>query len=255
MNFKKAIIFDIYGEFGHFRKFNTTTSPLTFSLPTPSAVFGMLGAILGIEREDSQNTVNEDENHLRKVFSAENAYIAIRPISRIKKVNMAFNLLITSSSPNTFYNIKPSGRSQIEFELLKNPRFRIYLCWNHLLRNNLIERLEDKNFYFNPYLGLAQMTANIDYIGEKKLNKIIKEDYVDFCSAINLSEIDSDNPIDIDYMKSRVFQLETFPLEMNVDRTISRYGEVLTEMNGFNVKAVPNDKSFSIIDEGNVQFL
>ena len=52
MTSKTAIIFDVYGEYGHFRKFNTTTSPLTYSIPTPSAIFGLLGAVLGIERED-----------------------------------------------------------------------------------------------------------------------------------------------------------------------------------------------------------
>lgn len=255
MNCEKAIIFEIYGEYGHFRKFNTTTSPLTYSIPTPSAIYGVLGAVLGIEREDYHNKVAKKNNHLRRVFSAENASIAIRPISPIKKVNIGFNLLITGKSSKTFFNISQNGRSQIEYELLKDPKFRIYLCWNHTLRNDLKERLENKNFHFNPYLGISQMTANIDYIGEKVLNEITKKDYVEFCTAINLSEIDSENPIDTDYIKDRVFQLETFPLVMDVDRSISCYGEVLTEMNGYSVKAITNSKSFSIKNEGNVQFL
>ena len=95
MTSKTAIIFDVYGEYGHFRKFNTTTSPLTYSIPTPSAIFGLLGAVLGIEREDSHNKIREKKEHLREVFSNKNASLAIRPISEIKKVNIGFNLLDT----------------------------------------------------------------------------------------------------------------------------------------------------------------
>ena len=51
MNYKGILIFDISSEFGHFRKYNTTTSPLSYSIPTRTAVAGILGAILGMERE------------------------------------------------------------------------------------------------------------------------------------------------------------------------------------------------------------
>jgi hypothetical protein len=42
---------------------------------------------------------------------------------------------------------------------------------------------------------------------------------------------------------------------MQIDRKIKRYGEILVEMNGNSVKAIPNKKSFFIKDEGNIQFL
>lgn len=253
MNSKTALIFDIYGEYGHFRKFNTTTSPLTYSIPTPSAIFGLLGAILGIEREDSHNKIREGSQHLREVFSGKNASVAVKPISEIKKVNIGFNLLDTGSY-QSFFNV--TNRTQIEYELLKDPGFRIYLNWDHPLKNELIKRLKNKSFYFNPYLGISQMTANINYIGEKELNGISQSGYVDFITAINLSEIQSEKePLDIDFIKDRVFQVETFPLDMQINRTIKRYGEILIEVNGDNVRALSNTKSFLIEDEGNIQFL
>lgn len=250
---KTALIFDVSGEYGHFRKFNTTTSPLTYSIPTPSAIFGILGAILGIEREDSNNKIREGEEHLREIFSAENAAVAIKPLSEIKKVNIGFNLLDTGSY-QTFFNI--TNRTQIEYEILKDPNFRIYLNWEHPLKMELGERLKNKRFHFNPYLGISQMTASIDYIDEKKLTILSEKDYVDFDTAINLSEIQSEKaPIAVDFIKDRVFQVETFPLDMQIDRKINRYGEILIEMNGDNIRAMPNQKSFSVENEGNIQFL
>lgn len=250
---KTALIFDISGEYGHFRKFNTTTSPLTYSIPTPSAIYGLLGAVLGIEREDSQNKVRAKSEHLREIFSNKNALIAIRPLSEIKKVNIGFNLLDTGSS-QSFFNV--TNRTQIEYEILKDPRFRIYLSWNHHLKSELIDRLKNKRFHFNPYLGISQMTANIEFVAEKKITEISENDYIDFSTAINLSEIQSEKtPIDIDFIKERVFQVETFPLDMQIDRTIKRYGEILVEMNGDNVMALPSKNSFTLENEGNIQFL
>ncbi|TLF47035.1 type I-B CRISPR-associated protein Cas5b [Maribacter aurantiacus] len=252
MTSKTALIFDISGEYGHFRKFNTTTSPLTYSLPTPSAIYGVLGAVLGIEREDSLNKIKVGKEHLREVFSNSNASVAIRPLSEIKKVNIGFNLLDTGSY-QSFFNV--TNRTQIEYELLKDPNYRIFLNWDHRLRNELIERLKSKRFHFHPYLGLSQMSANIEYVGEKELSEV-PNNYLDFSTAINLSELDTENaPVDINFIKERVFQVETFPLDMQTDRTINRYGEILVEMNGDSIRAKSNKKSFAIASEGNIQFL
>lgn len=250
---KTTLIFDISGEYGHFRKFNTTTSPLTYSIPTPSAIYGVLGAVLGIEREDSHNKIGEDREYLREIFSSQNAAVAVKPLSEIKKVNIGFNLLDTGSS-QSFFNI--TNRTQIEYEILKDPKFRIYLNWEHPLKSELKKRLQSKNFHFNPYLGISQMTADINYVDEKNLIKAPSKDYEEFTTAINLSDIESEKPpIDIDFIKDRVFQVETFPLDMQIDRKINRYGEILVEMNGDSVRAIPNRKSFFIEDEGNIQFL
>src|SRR5699024_12585579 len=112
MNSKKVIIFDISGEYGHFRKFNTTTSPLTYSIPTPSAVIGILGAVLGIEREDSNGKMPDGKEFLHTIFSAQNTRIAIRPMAKFKKVNIGFNLLTTLNSTKSFFNI--TNRTKIK---------------------------------------------------------------------------------------------------------------------------------------------
>ena len=43
----KTLVFDIWADIGHFRKYYTTSSPLTFSFPSPPTIAGMLGAIIG----------------------------------------------------------------------------------------------------------------------------------------------------------------------------------------------------------------
>ena len=47
----KVLVFDVWADYGHFRKYYTTSSPLTFSIPPPPTVAGMLGAIVGSPRD------------------------------------------------------------------------------------------------------------------------------------------------------------------------------------------------------------
>lgn len=47
----KVLAFDIWADYAHFRKFYTTTSPLTFSFPPPPTIAGILGAIYGTEKK------------------------------------------------------------------------------------------------------------------------------------------------------------------------------------------------------------
>src|SRR5699024_11419005 len=129
---------------------------------------------------------------LHTIFSAQNTRIAIRPMAKVKKVNIGFNLLKTLKSPQSFFNI--TNRTQIEYEILKDPVFRIYLEWKHELRSELVRRLKSKEFYFNPYLGISQMTADVVWVKEDELQEINSSEYIDFISAVNISEINSDQP-------------------------------------------------------------
>ena len=45
----KVIIFDVKGKVAHFRRPDTTSTQLTYPFITPTAVKGLVGAILGIE--------------------------------------------------------------------------------------------------------------------------------------------------------------------------------------------------------------
>ena len=68
MNSKEILIFDIQSEYGHFRKYNTTTSPLTYSIPTRTAIAGILGAILGMERELRDGVYPEGAEPVQEFF-------------------------------------------------------------------------------------------------------------------------------------------------------------------------------------------
>jgi CRISPR-associated protein Cas5h len=253
MNSKEILIFDISSEYGHFRKYNTTTSPLTYSMPTRTAVAGILGAILGMERELQDGIYPDGAEPVQEFFSKQNSDIAIQIINPVKKENVAINLINTKKS---FYDLTKSGRTQIEFELLKDLKFRIYVGINDKPKvfSELVERIKNRRHHFSPYLGLAQFTATIDFIGIETTVKYTNNnlDFVEIITAVNLSKINTDNPVDFDY--SAMYSANNMPMEMNRDREVQEYSEVLIEKNGLPIK-VRSSEYFKIENVGNILFL
>jgi CRISPR-associated protein Cas5h len=241
MKSDKILIFDISGEYAHFRKYNTTTSPLTYSIPPRTAVSGLLGAIIGIDRF----------NYI-EVFSKKNADIAVQVINPVKKVNMAFNLLDTKHS---FFNIK--NRTQIEFELIKDARYRIFFMMNNQeLFKQITDNISNNIHHFSPYLGLSQFTAKIDFIDIKTGTENKSKEYIEIISALNLNYCDKNNPVKFDY--NLKYSSNTMAISMILDekreRTVTEYADVLIELEGKPILAKTHSYT-EIKDFGNVMFL
>ena len=253
MNYKEILIFDISSEYGHFRKYNTTTSPLTYSIPTRTSIAGILGAVLGMEREISEGIYPEGAIPVQEFFSKDNSDIAIQIINPVKKQTVAMNLVNTKTS---FYNLSKAGRTQIEFELLKDAKFRIYLSINNNQDtfNELTERIKEKKHYYSPYLGLAQFTANLDFVDTVNAEFIENKEkkYIDIQTAVNLSKIKDENPVSFDY--SAMYSANNMPVEMNRNREVQEYSEVLIERNGLPIKARV-ENYYKINHGGNIVFL
>lgn len=253
MNYKEILIFDISSEYGHFRKYNTTTSPLSYSIPTRTAIAGLMGAILGMEREVADGVFPEGAIPVQEFFSKANSEIAVQIINPVKKENVAMNLINTKKS---FYDLSKAGRTQIEFELVKNVKYRIFVALinNEAVFNDLTERIKMKKHHFSPYLGLAQFTATIDFVDVKQAERIENQEkhYIDIISAVNLSKIVGEKPIEFDY--SAMYSANNMPIEMNRNREIQEFSEVLIEKNGLPVKAKV-ENYYRVENHGNILFL
>lgn len=263
MSYKQVLIFDISSEYGHFRKFNTTTSPLTYSVPTRPAIAGILGSIVGLEREIGPNKYGEGVIPVAELLSRENALIAVQVLEPVKKVYVGFNLVSTKNFRD-YFNINERDnngsikdayrRTQIEFELLKNPKFRIFISWeNQELFKTLIENVRRNATYFTPYLGLSQFSAEIKFVDVCQADLLQSDDFVEVISAINLSEIAGDDAVLFDY-ESGKYTSDTMAIELQRDRIAKAYAEVLLETNG---KAVPVKlkKYYKVQNYGNISFL
>lgn len=251
MNSKEVLIFDIQGEYGHFRKYNTTTSPLTYSIPTRTAIAGILGAILGMERELRDGVYPEGAEPVQEFFSKERSDMAVQIMRPVKKENIGFNLINTKMS---FYDLTRAGRTQIEFELVKDLHYRIYLAMEDVAKfEELSERIENKRHHFTPYNGLAQFTAQIDFV-QRTTAKEVKSNgaFTEIITAVNMSKLQGEPPVE--FQREYFYSANNMPIAMNRDREVLEYSEVLIEKNGNPLKVKVCD-FYTIDGIGNILFL
>lgn len=161
----KLLSFDIWGEFAVFRRPYSTTSPLTYPFPTRTAIAGFISAILGLDR----NSYYED-------FNKDNSGIGIQLLSPIKRTHIGQNLIATNKG-YYLWDINENPRTQILFEVLKEPKFRIF-AWlkKEDLYTSLKNRLINHTCIYTPYLGLAPMIANFQFHKEFSNIKMKKKE-------------------------------------------------------------------------------
>ncbi len=218
-----VIVFDIWGDYGHFKKFHTTASPLTFSFPPPTAVIGIVAAILGMDK------VSYWEN-----FSSDNTRVAVRIIRPVKKIRTGINVIETKSAGPMFNRIKQ--RSQIKYEYLKDAHYRIFFSHDDLsLMQQLQGMLCEHKSKYTLSLGTAQMLAGFSYVGKYEAQKVADDDYVQVDSVFPLEENQKEDSKIIIFEENRQYTKEIVSTRMNTNREVLVYKTVLFDMNASSI--------------------
>jgi CRISPR-associated protein Cas5h len=222
---EKVIAFDIWGDYAHFKKFHTTASPLTFSIPPPTAVMGMLGAILGLKPGEYQRELNG------------RVKISIKVMSELKKTRMGVNWIDTKTAMQ-LNRIK--NRTQILVEYLRNPNYRVYIySVDSDLHGRLKLMLSQHISIYTLYLGITECIASFSYFGE----------FDAYSGKEELSAISSVIPMDIfaevqnpiKFEPSRKYVRERMPIKMDENRKVELYQDVIIETTGQAILCKPKE--------------
>lgn len=213
----KVLVFDIWGDYGHFRKFYTTSSPLTFSFPTPYTIAGILGAIYGAGKDE-----------YLKIFSLDRFKIALKIINPVKKVRMGINLINTKGGFWTLYsNQYHEPRTQIRTEFLKEPYFRIYFVHEDKeIFKKITELLKEHKSVYTVSLGLSELLADFKYIGEYDSEAKSDDEMVELQTPIVETNLIK-NGLGIESGKK--YFKEKMPIRMNQDRIVEKYDDIIFE--------------------------
>jgi len=240
VRFDKILAFDVWADYAHFRKFYTTTSPLTFSFPPRTALCGLIAAIVGLEKE---------ENEYLKYFPFEEAFIGVRILKPIKKVMIAQNLIHTKDAKGPGMNLI-TKRTQIRFEFLKWPMFRIYFAYagkEEKLKNLKQYLIEHKSVY-TPVLGLSENIADFKFTGEYDYESKQCSDYVPIQSVIPLGQVSDDYGTNFDY--DAEYFSERHALILSTERVVTKYDDILFERNGRPIEIKLKGNYFELRNSG-----
>lgn len=226
---ERVIVFDVWGDYAHFRKNYSTSSPLTYSFPPRTALSGLIGAISGLDKTE----------YFRHFFK-DSAKIGCKILAPVKKVRIGLNLIDTKSAVK-MHLIK--NRTQIRFEFVKDPKYRVYFSHSDgQFYKNIENHLVDHQSVYTPCLGLSELVCNFAFVGEFGMKR----------SGEEVQTIDSVIPgkclLDTDFEAGNEYFSEVMPCEMGEDRVVTDYSEILFERNGKGIRA--NAKELWVVENG-----
>jgi len=215
----RVLAFKIFGDFAHFRRFYTTSSPLTYSIPPVPTIRGMVGAIMGFEK----NEYLEKTQHLK---------IGVKIENPIQRTRMGINLIFTKGKSGKFdptlleENKEGSAvRTQIKMELLQDVCYKIYITGNEEFLKDLHDKLLNHQTFYTLSLGLSELLAYFSFEGvyeatEEKESNIVH-------SAVPVSEVKS-----LDVKKVTNVVKERIPIIMLPNRQVKKYEDVIFNIHG-----------------------
>jgi CRISPR-associated protein Cas5 subtype I-B len=143
----KGVLFNLKGNYGHFRKPETNNNPLTHDFITKTALIGLIGSVLGLEREEMKELFPQLSDDLLYGISVQNS---------VKKESWAFTL-------RKVVDILDKAPKQMEF--LKNPENKIALALKSeksaSIFNEFVSAIRQSEAKFTPVLGLHNCPAEI----------------------------------------------------------------------------------------------
>lgn len=223
-----ALAFEITAPIAMFRRPYTTTSSISFPLPPPTAVAGLIAGIVGVNN-------GSDIESFSAAYWDEMAgtQIAVSVLNRIAWYTAAVN----------FWNLKEPQKSphiRVKHQFIKNPKYRIYV--NGGIEGRLCKHLSEGTFVYTPCLGTAYAIADIYYLGDFE-KKVVNEKRINLSSVLPLLP---DHNVKVDILSSGGVFRDNLPYRLSKKRalyesvttlysTLAKEGICLTEWEGLDV--------------------
>ena len=229
----KTIVFDLWGDWAHFKKFYTTASPLSFHFPPITALKGIVGAILGLGKEPP-----DERFYLSEL---EGLHCAVQIVRPIKTFRMGYNWIETKKAKYLSRIPEEKGRYQTIIEILKDPHYRIYVAHpdNESLMVKLGDLLNRHKSVYTPYLGISEHLANFRFMEETEATLEQGTAYVPIHSIISIENLQISGQLAVRIEEGHAYQRDRIPVAMNAERMVTRYESVIYEMNGQPISAIP----------------
>lgn len=228
----KVLVFDVTSDYAHFRQPYSTTSSLTYAIPPRTALFGLIGAILGIDSGGFGKS-----SHFEILENA-GLKTSVRILNPIEKARSNMNYTYTKSDIAN----KKVLHIQVPVEIVKEPVYRIYVTGDDKeLIVKLKKMIMNKECYYTPYLGISEFIATVRYVGFYNSEVIFGKTKVD--SIVYLLE-------GTEFLLEpglKIFK-ETHALSMNKNRHVTRYIEIAYEAYGKGITVEKSDPETIIVN-------
>ncbi|MBF0398836.1 MAG: CRISPR-associated protein Cas5 [Desulfobacterales bacterium] len=203
----KLISFQLSGRYGHFLKAECAVSALSYPVPPRTVILGIIGAVLGLEKDQPQQIL-------------EPAHIAIRGIlpqthwhkAKVRKDPPASLPMVIKKTQKGTADGKPEKAALIWQEWLFKPNYTIWISLPEPHLTYFEKRLVERRWYFQPCLGVTEMMADLNHLKSGEALALPESFY-------DVSTVFSPNDADLDMDK--VFENKLSVHALRMPRTVS----------------------------------
>ncbi|MBK1695128.1 type I-B CRISPR-associated protein Cas5 [Chromatium weissei] len=237
----RTLIFDIAGDYALFKKPYSPMSPVSYPLPPPPTVLGMLGAILGYEKTHYHQQLNWAQARIG---------VALQQPTRVFRA--ALNLLQTKTGTDAFFRPLDgqNTHTQVPCEFLRQPAFRLYIAELPVpVMNELAQRLRDGRTAYTVTLGWANCLADVTWVGEATAQPVTMAEW----AATTAVPLTAD--VKINYENQRRYHRQRIPAVMNDERIVTRYQEIVLAEDGQPIRGHGGTGVLYAIDSTTIAFL
>jgi CRISPR-associated protein Cas5h len=173
----KILSFRLTGQFAAFRDPSVTSNQTVYYVPSKSAVIGLLGAMIGIERDDNSLGPLYGNKYIDFFLKTS---IGMRYESEPRKITYFTNHRSFEKA-----TMKPYKK-----ELVENPNYRIFvLIENEYPEFNRIQTsIFENKFVYSPYLGHAYCPGIISEPEIHSTEEVNPEDEITTCVILDESD-------------------------------------------------------------------
>ncbi len=222
----EVLAVDIWGQYAHYKKIFATTSAVSYLVPPKTTLYGWLGAVLGLEKDNYLEHFSEGKCRLG---------IQLRPYPGQDQVRLQ-----VARVP---YNLRPNLKAEVDnrkptlMEFVRYPSYRLFV-WHQddTLKAELQARLQAHQPIYTPTLGLANLLANFAYVGTfearqhqepekpQRIASLIPRSVFEKFDIENLDTTTDD--------AHEIIEQSMYALEMDTERNVTRRDDILIERTG-----------------------
>lgn len=222
----KAIKFELSGDYALFKKPFANNQPQSFIIPPKTAIFGMIGAIMGWGKDE----------YLSKLSFKALFYSVKLKTAKVQKELVGINLMQGKNAKFDFnhnpINTPPERgqRSPTRYEFLKCMEWEIFLIIeDKKIEEEFYDRLIDKKFVYNPNLGMQQLFAKIENANlmDIKLSSDINN---------NMYSSFEKDFVAFKILKPAAFYNELIPVYYEKDRSLPQTKEIISLVGEYEIE-------------------
>jgi len=219
----RVLIFDVKADYAHYKQIYMTTSALTYPLPFKTAIYGLVGAIIGLEKEKNQYLQSFQNGHCQ---------IALQLLEPIKTQRIPMNL---SGEPGAI----KGNRKPTLMEFVSGQKLRIYFKHESSeLSNKLSKHLKNHTSVYTPTLGLASLLADFNWVHEcEALEQSNSNQAVEIHSIIPKNaflKFETDSTF---YKGNQIVEINQYALEMDTERNVTARDSMIFDRAGKSITA------------------